>query len=122
MLSTSLGLRSSSFRPRDLNKIHFLSAKQNPGHLAFVASNGYARGNRHRARRPNSGEAAACPKHCKDAYITTNHTILVTAAGSPQDRFPATGRFNPIWLLVLVLVLIRTASTDLLLLSTTKYY
>jgi hypothetical protein len=38
------------------------------------------------------------------------------------DRFPATGRFNPIWLLVLVLVLIRTASTDLLLLSTTRYY
>eukprot|EP01043_Picozoa_sp_COSAG02_P020929 COSAG02_NODE_1047_length_14982_cov_4.007929_10_plen_109_part_00 len=48
-----------------------------------------------------SGEAAACPKHCKDAYITTNHTILVTAARSPQDRFPATGRFNSIWLIVL---------------------
>ena len=84
------------------------------------------------AYRLASGEAAACPKHCKDAYITTNHTILVTAARSPQDRFPATGRFNLIWLIVLVLVLIRTlvrilvlirtASTDLLLLSTTKYY
>jgi hypothetical protein len=37
-----------------------------------------------------SGEAAACPKHCKDTYITTNHTILVTAARSPPDH-----RSNP---------------------------
>ena len=35
-----------------------------------------------------SGEAAACPKHCKDTYITTNHTNLVTATRSQIESRP----------------------------------